>query len=178
MKKSILIVTISTLFISIAPCRDKASGSVYGHRLMNITEFNAAYGLSETDALYAKHFIGLTSVFAYGITGGLSAGIGTGILFYNGGNRLPLFTDIRYKYTFNKLSVQVFTDGGALVPLSASDDNMKLFINPGAGLMYSLTGNMYATSCLGLYLQEGVTHPRDSFINLKVGIIYLFTTRK
>ena len=71
--------------------------------LINISEFSAGFGIGETNVDYAKSFFGLTSILGYGFTKNLQTGIGTGLLFYNGGLLVPVYLDLRFMINFGKI---------------------------------------------------------------------------
>ena len=142
--------------------------------LMNITELNAGFGLGDTDADYAKRFIGLTSILGYGITRNLSAGIGAGLSFYNGGTLVPLFIDLRYIISLGKISAYAFGDGGLLFNTSNSDDEIRYLLNPGLGLKYPIGDNLSANLGAGLFMQATRDKAHDSFVNFKLGVTYSF----
>ena len=142
--------------------------------LMNITELNVGFGLGDTDADFAKRFLGVTSVLGYGITKNLHCGIGAGLSFYNGGMLVPLFIDIRYMIDFGKISAYAFGDGGLLFNFSESDDENRFLLNPGVGIQYPIGNKLSANLGAGLFMQTAKDKTRDSFVNLKIGITYAF----
>lgn len=142
--------------------------------LMNITELNVGFGLGDTDADFAKRFLGVTSVLGYGLTKNLHGGIGAGISFYNGGTLVPLFLDLRYMINFGKISAYALGDGGLLFNVSKSDDEYKILLNPGVGLKYPIGNNLSANLGAGLLMQFKKDKAHDSFVNLKMGVTYTF----
>ena len=146
--------------------------------LMNITELNVGFGLGDTDADFAKRFFGLTSILGYGITRNLHGGIGAGISLYNGGTLVPLFLDLRYIINLGKISAYAFGDGGLLFNLAKETGSLRMFVNPGAGLRFKISRDLDADFGAGLFLQTTKDQSRDSFINFKLGMTYLFKNKK
>jgi hypothetical protein len=144
----------------------------------NITEMNIGIGLGLTNEDYSKSFFGLTSSFDLGIIRNLLGGIGTGISFYNGGTLVPLYLDLRYFLNFNKISVYGSGYGGLLFNLTESDHGTNIFINPSAGLLFPLHDNLNANISVGVFVQTSDNQARNSFINLKLGITYMFNNKK
>ena len=78
---------------------------------ININELHYGYGLGGTTRSYSKQFYGLTTMHGYKlniyglhINHSLLGGIGTGILFYNGGPLFPLYLDLRFGWNSKKIS--------------------------------------------------------------------------
>jgi hypothetical protein len=138
---------------------------------------NLVFGLGDKSPTYSKQFFGLTTIFGLGITRNLLGGIGSGVSFYNEGAMFPLYLDFRYNFNFGKTTVYAFGDGGLFFNISKSDDGPKFFINPGAGLMYTIRNNLYANMGAGLFLQTRDNQSRDSFVNFKIEATYILNHR-
>lgn len=137
-----------------------------------INEFTGGFGLGKTtDAPYSNHFVGFTTTHGYQINQSFVAGGGTGISFYNGGTLVPLFLDFRYRIYVSRVTPYLVADGGFLLDFSGKKDT-RAFINPGAGFSYTLKPKLALNFGAGLFVQWGVF--RDSYINLKTGVIYKF----
>ena len=152
----------------------KNQALVSKNRIIWNTELNAGLGLSITNTDYSDHFFGLTSVLGYGITKDFQGGVGTGISFYNGGVIFPVFLDFRYFHNFGKMSVFPFGDGGLLFNFPDSKWNEGLFVNPGLGVRRLISEKLAASLGVGLFVQKRPDDLRDSFINAKLGINYIF----
>ena len=139
---------------------------------ITINEFTAGFGLGNTTAPYAKYFFGITTVHAYQISKNFIAGGGTGISFYNGGALVPLFLDFRYRIYVSRVTPYVVADEGILFDFSGKKD-MRFYINPGAGVSYTIKTKLAFSFGTGLFVQWGKI-ARDSYINLKTGVIYKF----
>jgi hypothetical protein len=148
--------------------------SVSKNRLIWNTELNAGLGLSITNTDYSDHFFGLTSVLGYGITKDFQGGVGAGISFYNGGVLIPVYLDLRYFLSFGKMSVFPFGNGGFLFNLPDSKWNEGLFVNPGLGVRRFISDKLSLSLGIGLFVQKRPDDLRDSFINAKLGINYIF----
>lgn len=139
---------------------------------ITINEFTAGIGLSKINVPYSHYLAGFSVLRGVQINGFSTMALGAGISFYNKGYLLPLFVDFRYNYYSHKrYSAYFFDDSGLLISISPDFKYSKLFINPGVGIEYYLNRYFSANIGLGLPIQQGPT--RDSFINLKLGIIHL-----
>jgi len=145
--------------------------------LLNITELNVGFGLGDTNTDFAKRFVGMTSVLGYGITRNLHGGIGAGISLYNGGTLVPLYLDLRFNINFGKISAYAFGDGGLLFSVSKSDNENEILLNPGVGIKYPIGNNLSANLGIGLLMQI-TNESHDSFVNLKLGMTYIFNYKK
>jgi hypothetical protein len=139
---------------------------------ITINEFNAGFGLGDVKPPYSKYFFGISTVHGYQINKDFIAGGGTGINFYNGGALVPLFLDFRYRIYISRVTPYVVADGGVLFDFSGKKD-LRVFINPSAGVSYTLKPKLALSFGTGLYIQWG-KFARDSYINLKTGVIYKF----
>jgi hypothetical protein len=151
------------------------SGSGY----VSINDLTFGYGLGSTISPYGKQFIGLITIHGYQlnifglhIKRSLIAGAGTGVLFYDGSPLIPLFLDLRYSQSFNKISPYIYEDNGLLLNIGKLLTDTKMFINPGAGINLKISGTLAASIGAGLFVQMGPNVSRDSFVNLKVGVTY------
>jgi hypothetical protein len=139
---------------------------------VTIDEFSSSIGLSQTRTQYAHSMIGFTTIQGIQLNRLAILAMGTGLSFYNGGSLVPLFADMRFNcYNYNKYTVYIYGDGGFLFKISNKIEYSKLFINSGVGLKYELSRNLAGNFSLGLFEQQGPR--RDSFINLKLGILFL-----
>lgn len=139
---------------------------------ITINELTAGFGIGGTSVPYSRIFIGFTTINGYQINKNFVVAAGTGLFFYNGGQLVPLFLDLRFRFKIGQITPYFFTDGGGL--LNFSDINSsRLFVNPGIGLRYSLSPNVAINFGGGLFIQQAPPN-RDSFINIKAGITYKF----
>lgn len=137
-----------------------------------IGEATGGFGLKGKTYPYSKHFAGFTSIFGYQVNASFFAGAGTGLSFYDAGLLVPLFLDFRYAFSSGQFTPYIFADGGLL--LNVSDLNTtKLFINPGAGIRYAFSRNIALNLGAGILSQVDGEN-RASFINMKVGGVYVF----
>jgi len=144
--------------------------------ILNITELNFGFGLGDVKEDYSKGFVGLTSVLGYTITKNINIGFGTGFSSYNGGMLFPVFLDLRGMLNFGKLSAYFFGDGGLILNFSDTDYENRIMLNPGIGLKFSLTEKLSGNVGGGLLIQTTPDRGKhDSFINLKLGLTYLFS---
>ena len=170
-------VTTFLVIVSISVVFGQKKASSLGKKLdqeagyIMINEFTGGFGLSTTDAPYAKGFFGFTTIHGYQVDKALVVAAGTGVSFYNEGTLVPLFLDVRYRVYISQFSAYIFGDGGAMLDFSSKKDH-RLFVNPGIGGSYTLSRNVAIDFGMGLLTQFGDV--RDSFINLKAGVVYKF----
>lgn len=137
---------------------------------ITINEFTYGLGLAGKTAPYSKHFFGFTSTDGYQVNKNFIFAAGTGLSFYESGLLIPLFLDMRFSFYIGRFTPYIFGDGGLL--LNPSDFNStKLFINPGVGARYTLNRNVAFNLGAGILSQVDGT-VRESFLNLKFGVIY------
>lgn len=183
MKQMLLIIAISVFrFSAFAQKREQQSTVTFNPNsgYINTTEIMPAIGLSNTYAPYSKHFIGIVNISGYQISfknstisRKLNLGIGTGVLFYNGGALLPLFLDIRFFMNERTITPFVFASGGGLIHFKDFDAQSRLFINPGIGARYAISETVALDAGTGVFVQTG-DPGRDTFINFRLGISFKF----
>jgi hypothetical protein len=139
---------------------------------ITINEVTYGLGLSGTTAPFSKQFFGFTSVNGYQVNRNFIFAAGTGFYFYESGLLVPLFLDIRFSFYINRLTPYVFGDGGLLINVSDLNST-KLFINPGIGTRYTFSRNVAIDLGAGIHSQVDGT-VRESFLNLKLGMVYKF----
>lgn len=165
------------MLVSVGFAQDKNSTDNPGLNLnpepgyIMINEFTAGFGLGETDVPYAKGFFGFTTIHGYQVNKAFVVAGGTGVNIYNEGTLVPLFLDLRYRLIVSQWSFYIFGDGGLMLDFSDKKD-LRLFINPGVGGSYTLSRKVAINLGGGLLSQFGDV--RDSFINLKTGVVYKF----
>ncbi|MBN2480959.1 MAG: hypothetical protein JXB19_04405 [Bacteroidales bacterium] len=147
---------------------------------INITEFIPAIGLAATQAAYSKYFFGITNINGYQISfkdnmtnKKLQTGLGAGVFFYNEGTLFPLFLDFRFIWEINNIAPYVFADGGGLLSFKDFNQYSRLFADPGLGVRYTVAESLAVNLGIGLHVQSrNETHAHDSFINLKLGLVF------
>ena len=186
MKKLILI----SLFVfevasslSYSQVKSNSTGSIlFGNSrpgLMNITEINVGIGLYGINEDYAKRVVNLTSILGIGLTKNLTGGIGVGVSLYNGGTIVPLFADFRYFFNLGKTRFFVLGEGGIFLNSINGDDVPKYLVSPGAGVMLPVTKSLSINLGAALFSQfRQSLNDHDSFANIKLGMTYLFKSRK
>ncbi len=139
---------------------------------ITINEASGGFGLSGKTAAYSKGFFGFTSVNGYQVNKNFIFGAGAGLYFYESGLLVPLFLDFRFAFYISRLTPFFFGDAGLL--MNVSDFNStKVFINPGVGARYTLSRNVALNLGAGILSQADGT-VRESFLNLKFGVVYKF----
>ena len=139
---------------------------------ITINEATYGLGLSGTTAPFSKQFFGFTSVNGYQVNRNFIFAAGTGFSFYESGLLVPLFLDFRFSFYISHLTPYIFGDGGLLINVSDLN-NTKLFINPGIGARYTLSRGIALNLGAGILSQVDGT-VRESFLNLKFGMVYKF----
>jgi hypothetical protein len=146
---------------------------------VTINDVTYGYGLGGAPGSYSERYTGFTTMHGYqlniysrNVNRSLIAGAGTGVLFYNGESLIPLYLDFRYILNFKRISPYLYEDSGVLLNHKAFISGTKMFINPGAGIKINITGSLAASLAAGLFVQMGADVPRDSFVNLKLGIAF------
>jgi len=79
---------------------------------ITVNEFGAGFGIRGTSTPYSKYFFGFTSIHGYQFDQYLVVGGGTGISVYEDGVLIPLFIDIRYRFSISTVTFYAFGDGG------------------------------------------------------------------
>jgi hypothetical protein len=130
-------------------------------------EITTGVGIINRSEPFSKFFLGFNTIHGYQINKNFVISAGTGIAFYNGGPLIPLFLDLRVNFLIKTITPYFSGDGGLLINPSGGE---KLFINPGAGIRYSLSSNMCINIGAGYMLQMAET--QSSFICLKIGMTF------
>ena len=139
-----------------------------------INEFNYGIGLGGHTTPYSTSYYGITSVHGYQVNSMFMVGGGTGLLMYNDGLMIPLFVDMRVRFPLSMFTPYISGEGGMLLNPSDINGGSRMFINPAAGVRYSLDRKVALTASAGLWVQMGPNISRASFVNLKVGAVYKF----
>ena len=146
---------------------------------VSITDVTYGYGLGGTLKPYGKQYIGFTTMHGYqlnlyglNIKRSVIAGAGIGVLYYGAQPLVPLYLDFRYVWSLKKISPFIYEDNGILMNFDDLTGSTKMFINPGAGIKLKISGSLSANFGAGLFVQMGPNVTRDSFVNLKVGVVY------
>jgi hypothetical protein len=75
-------------------------------------------------------------------------------------------------WSIKKISPFIYEDNGVLLNYKELISGTKMFINSGAGIKLKISGSLAANIDAGLFVQMGPNVSRDSFVNLKVGVVY------
>jgi hypothetical protein len=153
--------------------------SMFSGGYFNLTEGTYGWGLAETYAPFSERFAGITMVNGLRIGGGLAVGLGVGYQQYNEGWLLPFYGDVRYYIGRQKNKFFAMASGGMLFNFEDFDDNSRVFFNPGGGITIPLTKSSNLSFAVGYYIQYDVDYfndkvegYRDSFINMKLGLLF------
>ncbi len=128
---------------------------------------------------YSNHYAGITTVNGFRFGGGLALGAGVGYQQYNDGYGIPLYGDIRYFMGKQRVKFFVAIPGGFLLNFENFKDYSRIFANPSAGMIVPLTKSLHLSFSAGLFTQFDrgyYTHVgdgyRDSFVNMKLGLLF------
>jgi hypothetical protein len=153
--------------------------SMFSGGYYNLTEGHYGWGLGETYAPFSERFFGITTVNGMRFGGGLALGVGVGYLAYNDGYLVPLYGDLRYYIGKQKNKFFAMASGGMLFNFEDFNDNSRVFFNPGAGITVPVTKNSHLSFAVGYLVQYDVDYFsdkiegfRDSFINMKLGLLF------
>jgi hypothetical protein len=152
----------------------------------NVTELGYGFGLKLKDTPYSHHFAGITTVNGWRFGNGLALGGGIGFQLYDfgmdsreSGWMIPVYADIRYFIGQQKNKFFVMLDGGILTNFQDFSDNSKMMANPALGIMIPLSKSTQLSFAAGLFTQYDFDYfadrdegYRDSFINMKLGLIF------
>lgn len=139
-----------------------------------VNELVAGSGLSGHTTPYSEYFFGFTTMHGYQANEIFTIGAGTGLLFYNDGLLIPLYADLRVRMSQSFLAPYLSGSAGVLLNPDDFDAGTRMFIEPGAGLLYSLSRKMAINLSAGLKIQMAPNISRASFLTLSLGLTNLF----
>jgi len=146
--------------------------------LINITELSGGFGLKRVDRDYAKNLFSITTIGGIGIAKNMTAGIGIGFSFYNGGNLQPLFADLRYFFSIGVTKLHASIDGGILLNSGKTAMGRRYILSPGAGILLPVSNNLALNFGASLFTQLTKEMDHDSFLNIKAGISCFFKKKR
>jgi hypothetical protein len=161
------------LFSTSARPLDLMAGGYY-----NLTELHYGFGLAEVGPPYANYYYGISTVNGWRFGNGIALGAGVGYWKYNEGYVVPVYGDARYFIGKQKNKFFLMGSGGFLLNFEDFVDYARFFGNPGAGIAIPLAKNTQLSFSAGLLTQwvmkknTTADHRRDSFINMKLGLIF------
>lgn len=150
----------------------------------NLTEVTYGFGLEVITTPFSHNHVGITTVNGLKFSNGFALGLGVGFLQYNysddnKGWMLPVYGDARYFIGRQKNKFFVAADGGFLFNFEDFKEHARYFVNPQVGMIIPVAKSTHLSVAAGLYTQydydffnrpdEGI---RDSFINLKLGLLF------
>lgn len=136
---------------------------------INITELTGGVGVGLINLPYSKSFFGLTTVNGYQFTRNIRAGIGVGVLAFNGGTLLPVYLDTRYSFNAQEYVPFISAAGGVALSLKDIKGDTRIFINPSVGLKWVAANNIGISFSTGFMAMSGGGF-RDSFVNFRLGV--------
>lgn len=139
----------------------------------NVTELNGGIGLSVVNVPYSNRFYGITTVNGLLLKNRLGLGIGIGADSYNGGWLIPVYGDARYYFDLGLISLFAIGEGGVKISPDDFGNKTRVFVSPGIGAALPLTTNSKIVFSAGLLSQwQFDDKRRDSFINLRLGVLF------
>ena len=153
----------------------------------NLTEGQYGFGLKYKNTPFSNRYTGITTAFGWRFGSGLALGAGTGFMLYDfgledheSGWMLPLYADARYFVGKQKNKFFLMLDGGFLFNFQDFSENARYFLNPGLGISIPLSGSTQLLFSAGLFTQYDYNFfgripdggIRDSFINMKLGLLF------
>lgn len=143
-----------------------------------LNELTFGFGLGQTGNVtnpYDKSFVGFTTVHGYQINRLFMAGGGTGALFYGSKVLVPLFLSGRFTYPVvnQKISPYINTDAGTLLNFDDFNNGTKLYLNPVLGARIIISTTAAVDLGIGYFVQMSPGKPRDSFLNIKAGLLFI-----
>lgn len=180
-KRCISFIFMVAMLLSIVPVKTRAQVSqpqtrgVYG-----LTELHIGYGLQGVVQKNEIGFTGLSALMGYTFTKTLSAGVGAGILAYNGSNAVPVFVEGGYTLKpvgLGKMRFFVKADAGMLLKLNGNVDAARVFASPQAGILIPVAYHKELSLSFGLFSQyeqnkteAGMPTQLTNFLNAKIGL--------
>ncbi len=142
-------------------------------KFLNITELNGGIGLYDVSVPYSKRFYGVTTVNGLLLRNKIGIGLGLGAESYNDGWQFPVYGDARYFFDLGYVSIFALGEGGVKLSIDDLKNKSHLFVSPGVGVALPLTPLSKIVISAGLLSQWQLDdRHRDSFINLRVGMLF------
>jgi hypothetical protein len=136
---------------------------------ISINEIGGGFGLGVVTEDYGRSIVSLNTIAGYRVNRHFTAGLGTGVNFYNGGYLIPVYMDFRYRITDRKVTPFFVADGGVVFSTNGLSSS-GLFINPGFGFEKKLTSKVSFHLTGGIMVQQAPDAVRNSYFNFKGGI--------
>jgi len=134
---------------------------------ITINELIAGSGLGDRSVPFSRSYFGFTTIHAYQINENFLIGGGTGFAVYNGGTLIPLFSDIRYSFLVKTWTPYLYGEAGLLLN---TGEGIKLFLNPGAGIRYTVSNMLAVNFGTGIRMQQ-ISH-RNTFVSFRLGVTF------
>lgn len=182
MRNSLIIIILSLAILIFASLGNLAAQN-YRYQskgIYSLSELNIGYGLQGDVEPNQIGFSGLTTMAGYTFTRSLAAGVGVGILAYNGSNAIPLYLDGGYyfkNFGIGKMRFFIKADAGVLFRLNGEVSPTRYFGNPAGGLLIPIARHKEISVSFGIFTQydptvQDNTQQRQltNFINAKIGL--------
>jgi len=145
---------------------------------ISINEFTFGAGWADEGTPYSQGYLGFTTLHARQVNERLTAGLGTGLLYYSDGFLIPLYAEGRINLKIKSIVPYLSASGGVLFNPSGTGTGTYLFITPAFGVMSPLSGNMAVNISGGCLMQIAPKTGSRQFINGKAGITYKFKGKR
>ena len=163
-----------TLYSTSARPYSAISGGYY-----NLTELQYGFGLKKIDRPYSRYYAGITTVNGWRFGSGIALGFGIGYHQYNEGYGIPLYGDLRFFMGKQRVKFFLMGSGGLIMNFNDFQNESKIFANPGAGILVPVAKSTQLSFSAGFFSQFDGTYIteegdgyRDSFINMKLGLLF------
>jgi hypothetical protein len=177
-KKILLIISLLTAFTAVTSAQVRRVAPNKPYLILNsrpgyitINEFTSGFGLSGTTSPYSQYYFGFTTIHGYQVDENFVFGLGTGISYYNDGLLIPLFVDMRYRFSISTITFYVFGDAGFLFSPDDLNNETRIFVNAGPGLRLAINSKLALNVSPGILTQMG-PKSRASFLNLRIGATF------
>jgi len=175
-----IFLTLTTLLLLISDNLSAQNPRTQSSGIYGLTELNLGYGLQGDVQPNYIGYTGLTALGGYWFTKSLTAGLGTGILAYNGSNAVPLYFEAGYffrEFGLGKMRIFLKADAGLLFRLNGNVDPVRFYGNPSVGMLIPISWQKDISVSLGYFTQyeqrlseATTTYQLTNFINAKIGL--------
>jgi hypothetical protein len=177
---TIIFLTLTTLLLILSDNLSAQNPRTQSSGIYGLTELNLGYGLQGDVQPNDIGFAGLSALGGYWFTKSLTAGLGTGILAYNGSNAVPLYFEAGYflrEFGLGKMRIFLKADAGLLFRLNGNVDPLRVYVNPSVGLLIPISWQKDISVSLGYFTQyeqklnvTDTPYQLTNFINAKIGL--------
>lgn len=171
----LIILCFTTAKQTLAQRSHTASSGMYG-----LTELNLGFGLQGDTQANQIGFTGVSALAGYWLAPNVTAGLGVGILGYNGSGSVPLYFEAGYyfnEFGLGKVRFFIKANAGTLIGVKGDIPPARFFGNPCVGLQLPISRTKEISVSLGFFTQmDEVTKDNiktsqlTNFLNGKIGL--------